>query len=148
LPILWTWKAAKELAYAGKPEWSKYGYSFVLFLAFAFLSLNVRHIFQGAHINGSETTSAEIYTYSVVWLLFGIALLFIGTLKKDRMVRVASLAVMILSVGKAFLYDSSELEGLFRVFSFFGLGLSLLGLSWFYTSFVFGDRDLLKGAQK
>jgi len=148
LPILWTWKAAKELAYAGKPEWSKYGYSFVLFLAFTFLSLNVRHIFQGAHINGSETTSAEIYTYSVVWLLFGIALLFFGTLKKDKMVRVASLAVMILSVRKAFLYDSSELEGLFRVFSFFGLGLSLLGLSWFYTSFVFGDRDLLKGAQK
>ena len=60
LPILWTSKVAKELAYAGKPEWSKYGYSFVLFLAFTFLSLNVRHIFQGAHINGSETTSAEI----------------------------------------------------------------------------------------
>ena len=83
-----------------------------------------------------------------MWLLFGIALLFFGTLKKDKMVRVASLAVMVLSVRKAFLYDSSELEGLFRVFSFLGLGLSLLGLSWFYTSFVFGDRDLLKGAQK
>mgnify|MGYP003844916783 CR=1 FL=1 len=83
-----------------------------------------------------------------MWLLFGIALLFFGTLKKDKMVRVASLAVMILSVRKAFLYDSSELEGLFRVFSFFGLGLSLLGLSWFYTSFVFDEWTFCSGSSK
>jgi len=79
----------------------------------------------------------------VAWLLFGVALLFFGTVRKDKMIRVASLIVMIFTVGKVFLYDASELEGLFRVFSFFGLGLSLLGLSWFYTQFVFGERDLL-----
>ena len=41
-----------------------------------------------------------------------------------------------------FLYDAPVLEGLFRVFSFLGLGLSLLGISWFYTRFVFGDKAL------
>lgn len=148
LPILWTWKATQELAHAGKAQWNKYGYGFVLLLAFTLLSLNVRQLFYGTYLNGHETTSAEIYTYSVVWLLFGIALLFFGTIKKDRMVRVASLVTMILTVGKVFLYDASELEGLFRVFSFFGLGLSLLGLSWFYTRFVFGNRDLLEGMRK
>ena len=40
-------------------------------------------------------------------------------------------------VAKVFLYDASALTGLLRVFSFFGLGLSLLSLSWFYTRFVF-----------
>ncbi len=148
LPILWTWKAMQELPHAGKAQWNKYGYSFVLLLAFTLLSLNIRQLFHGTYLNGHETTNAEIYTYSVVWLLFGIALLFFGTLKKDKMVRVASLVIMILTVGKVFLYDASELEGLFRVFSFFGLGLSLLGLSWFYTRFVFGNRDFLEGVRK
>ena len=148
LPILWTWKATQELPHAGKAQWNKYGYGFVLLLAFTLLSLNVRQLFHGTYLNGHETTNAEIYTYSVVWLLFGIALLFFGTLKKDKMVRVASLVIMILTVGKVFLYDASELEGLFRVFSFFGLGLSLLGLSWFYTRFVFGNRDLLEGGKE
>ncbi len=139
LPILWTWRATLELPHAGKSEWSPYGYGFILLLSFVLISLNVRQIFHGTYLNGSETSNAEIYTYSVVWLLFGIALLFFGTLRKDKMIRVASLVIMILTVGKVFLYDASELEGLFRVFSFFGLGLSLLGLSWFYTRFVFGN---------
>ena len=48
---------------------------------------------------------------------------------------------MLLAVGKVFLYDTAELEGLYRVFSFFGLGFSLLGLSYVYTRFVFGGKD-------
>ena len=86
----------------------------------------------------------------MIWviLVFGIGLLILGTLRKDKMIRIASLLLMILTVGKVFLYDASELEGLYRVFSFLGLGLSLLGLSWFYTKFVFSDRNLLEGFRK
>ncbi|TAF39880.1 MAG: DUF2339 domain-containing protein [Alphaproteobacteria bacterium] len=148
VPILWTWKVMQELSHIGTVQWHKYGYGFILLLAFTLLSFNIRQLFHGAYLNGFETTNAEIYTYSVVWLLFGIALLFFGTLKKDKMMRIASLVIMILTVGKVFVYDASELEGLFRVFSFFGLGLSLLGLSWFYTRFVFSNRDVLEGRQK
>jgi uncharacterized membrane protein len=148
LPILWTWRATLELPHFGKPKWSKYGYGFILLLSFVLLSMNVRQIFQGTYLIGYETSNAEIYTYSVAWLLFGIALLFFGTLRKDKMIRVASLIIMILTVGKVFLYDASELEGLFRVFSFLGLGLILLGLSWFYTRFVFVKQDLLEGVRK
>ena len=84
-------------------------------------------------------TNAEVYTYSVVWLLLGIALLLGGIFRQDKMLRYASLGVMLLTVGKVFLYDAAELEGLYRVFSFFGLGISLIGLSYFYTRFVFGE---------
>lgn len=147
LPMLWTWKATKELSHAGKPQWNKYGYSFGLLLAFTWLSLSVRQLFHGAYLNGAEAANAEIYAYSVAWILLGVALLLFGTFRKDKMARGASLAIMIVSVGKAFLYDSSELDGLLRVFSFFGLGLSLLGLSWFYARFVFGDRETLEGAR-
>jgi len=48
---------------------------------------------------------------------------------------------MALAVGKVFLYDTANLEDLYRVLSLFGLGLVLLGLSWFYQRFVFGVRS-------
>jgi uncharacterized membrane protein len=54
------------------------------------------------------------------------------------MLRFASLAVMLATVSKVFLIDAGNLTGLYRVFSFLGLGLSLLGLSYFYSRFVFG----------
>ncbi|GAG99409.1 unnamed protein product [marine sediment metagenome] len=60
------------------------------------------------------------------------------------MLRYASLGVILLTAGKVFLYDASELAGLYRVFSFFGLGLCLIGLSWFYTKFVFTDEGELQ----
>ncbi len=58
LPILWIWKAIKELTHAGKAEWNKYGYRFVLFLAFSLLSLNIRQIFHGTYLNVHKITNA------------------------------------------------------------------------------------------
>jgi uncharacterized membrane protein len=77
-----------------------------------------------------------------VWLLLGIGLLVSGTLKHDKTFRIASLVVMIFTVGKVFLYDASALSGFYRVFSFLVLGMILIGLSWFYTRFVFTDKKL------
>jgi uncharacterized membrane protein len=42
------------------------------------------------------------------------------------------------TVSKVFLLDAGNLTGLYRVFSFLGLGLSLLAISYFYGRFVFG----------
>ena len=51
------------------------------------------------------------------------------------------LAVMLLAVGKVFLYDTANLADLYRVFSFLGLGVSLLLLAWVYQRFVFRRRE-------
>ena len=80
-PIFWIWTGMKELSQLRKTEWNKYGYGFMLFLAFVFLSLNVRQFFHGSRLDMIATGSAEIYTYSVVWLFFGVGLLFLGTLR-------------------------------------------------------------------
>ncbi len=144
LPAIWSYIAAKELTKSGKANIAKYLNSALLLFAFTFVSFNVRQIFQGAYLDGSYTSNAETYTYSVVWLLLGLSLLFLGALKKDQMIRMASLMLMIVTVGKVFLYDASELTGLYRVFSFLGLGLSLLGISWFYTRFVFGKPSVVE----
>jgi uncharacterized membrane protein len=137
LPVFWLSRMIKYLRHFEVKSGVKYGYAAILLLSFVLLSLEVRQLFHGAFLNMGETTNAEIYSYSVVWLLFGLGLLLFGTIRKNKTIRVVSLAVMILTVGKVFLYDASALTELYRVFSFAGLGLSLLGLSWFYTRFVF-----------
>ena len=53
------------------------------------------------------------------------------------MIRRASLVVMMIAVAKVFIFDASVLQGLYRVLSFFGLGIVLIALSWFYSRFVF-----------
>lgn len=138
LPILWLWRTQQELPQLGKTAWRKYCAAMMLLSSFALLSLNVRQCFHGAYLNTGGVSNGEIYAYSAAWLSFGIGLLLLGVWRQDRMTRTASLIVLLLTVGKVFLYDASELTGLWRVFSFFALGLSLLGLSWFYAHFVFG----------
>ena len=142
LPLIWAWFASKEMSFLGREQWAKYTRGFMIPLLFALISLNVCYFFHGEYLDAGITTNAEVYSYSVAWLLLGIGLLVAGVIKHDKMLRYASLGIMILTVGKVFLWDASELEGLYRVFSFFGLGLIMIGLSWFYTRFVFGARNL------
>jgi uncharacterized membrane protein len=141
LPIIWSYMTMSELKILGKEKLSSYAGAFILALLFVLINMNVRHIFQGEYLNAGVTTNAEIYSYSAASLLLGIALLAGGIIKKDKLLRYASLSVILFTVGKVFLYDASELEGLYRVFSFFGLGLSLIGLSYFYTRFVFNIKS-------
>jgi uncharacterized membrane protein len=111
----------------------------IALVVFCGVSLMVRQRFHAETLATGLTTLAEIYSYSVAWLLLGIALLVIGVWRHHALLRSASLLVLLCTVGKVFLYDASELTGLYRVASFFGLGLSLLALSWFYSKRVFRD---------
>jgi len=113
-------------------------------LVLSLVNLTVRQYFHGANLAAGVTGNAEIYTYSVVWLLLGIGLLVAGVKKGSQALRVSSLALMLITVAKVFLYDAAELEGLLRVFSFLGLGVSLIGLSFFYTRYVFADNAAQK----
>jgi len=109
----------------------------VLALLLAWLSFEVRRWFHAPdmmHVGGIST--AETYTYSVVWLLFALALLAGGIVLRAAALRYAALAVLVLTVLKVFLVDLSDLEGLLRVASFLGLGLCLVGIGFVYQRFV------------
>ncbi len=117
-----------------------YGCLALVFLFFV-TSLNVRQFFHGGNLVEGHMDSTEFYTYSILWLFTGLALLAYGIIRQNRTARMASLAFMLLTIGKVFFFDASELEGLYRVFSFFGLGVSLIGLSYFYSRYVFRAQD-------
>jgi uncharacterized membrane protein len=87
---------------------------------------------------------ARDLTMSLAWAAYALALLGLGMAKVIRPLRWISLAFLMLTLVKVFLYDLGELKDLYRVASLVGLGLSLLGVSLAYQRFVFGapsDRD-------
>ena len=106
-------------------------------LALAYLSLEVRVLYHGEVLTMGPTSNAEQYTYSAVWLAFGVALLVVGVLLRSQPVRFASAAVVILTVLKVFLVDMHDLTGVYQGLSFIGLGVVLLGIGWLYQRLLF-----------
>ena len=106
-------------------------------LALAYLSLQVARFYQGPRLAMAPIGGAEAYTYSVVWLAFGVLLLVIGVVLRSQPVRLCSAAVVLLTVGKVFLVDMGGLTGVWRAFSFIGLGLVLVGIGYMYQRLLF-----------
>lgn len=123
--------------FAALGRWSAWC-CFVLSLALIFLnvSLEVRHAFHGAVLTG-KTSDAEWYWYSAAWLGLASVLLAAGIRTRSIGLRYGSLGILVITVGKVFLSDMSDLTGLYRVASFFGLGLCLIGVGYLYQRFVF-----------
>src|SRR5690606_26496382 len=101
-------------------------------LALGYLTLQVRTFFHGEVLSGAPVTDAEDYTYSAVWLAFGVALLLAGIALKSQPARFASAAVVMLTVGKVFLHDLARVRGTSGPASLICRGPGLLGLGWPY----------------
>ena len=70
-------------------------------------------------------TIAQDLTYTIGWLLFGLALLTAGIYLHNRPGRFAAVVLIAVTTCKAFLYDMGSLGGLYRVASLVGLAVSL-----------------------
>jgi len=86
---------------------------------------------------GDEATAGELILdlgvrqlgqllLSALWAVSGLVGLVIGLRRDERALRLGSLALLLVTVGKVFLYDLATLTSLYRVGSFIGLGLLLL----------------------
>jgi uncharacterized membrane protein len=129
------------LAYATRdtrPEvYTRIAAAAALTLALAYLTLQVRRVYHGPILTEGATSDAEQYTYSAVWLLFGVALLAAGIWHRSLPLRAASAAVVVLTVLKVFLVDMGGLTGIWRALSFLLLGAVLIGIGWFYQRLLF-----------
>jgi uncharacterized membrane protein len=109
-------------------------------LAYVYVVTQVRRAFAG--VEGFVSTpirDPEQYAYSAATLAFGVALLAVGFRLASRDVRMASAVFVILAVAKVFLHDMAGLAGLWRAFSFIGLGAVLIGIGLVYQRLLF-DR--------
>lgn len=72
---------------------------------------------------------------TIAWGVQAAATLAAGFASRDRILRLAGLALFPLCILKLFVYDLRNLETLARIASFFVLGLVLIGASWLYMRF-------------
>jgi len=83
-----------------------------------------------------RATLAEGLTYTLGWGIFALALLVTGIAAGSRGTRIAAIALLVLTVLKGFLLDSSALSGLYRVASYLVLAMCLLAVAVLIQKFV------------
>jgi uncharacterized membrane protein len=102
-------------------------------LQFLYMIMEIRRLFQGPAIDILRTTGeGELWAYSAALIAVGIALLAVGLLWNIRLARLVSAAYIFAAVGKVFLVDLANLEGVMQALSFIGLGLTLVGIGLAY----------------
>jgi uncharacterized membrane protein len=69
---------------------------------------------------------------SVIWALYGGAMLMAGIWRRSPVLRVMALVLLGLTIFKVFLIDLSSLERIYRIISFIVLGAILLTVSFLY----------------
>jgi len=84
---------------------------------------------------------AQDLAYTLAWAVFGVALLAAGIAGRSRAARIAALALLVVTVLKAFLHDLARLGGLYRVASFVGLAVSLALVALALQRFVLRTRE-------
>jgi uncharacterized membrane protein len=93
----------------------------------------------------SQVQAIEIargFTYSALWMAYGAMLMIVGFWRNSAFVRWQALILIAATIVKVFLYDTSQLNHIYRILSFVVLGVLLLSISFAY------QRDWLKLSHK
>jgi uncharacterized membrane protein len=117
----------------------------VVFLLFLGLSAEVRDWFallkEEARQSGAELSfldallNGERLTLSVVWLIYSALLMTAGMIRRMSSLRWMAISLFGITVLKIFIWDLSYLDPFYRMFSFMGLGVILLGVSLAYQKY-------------
>ncbi len=118
-----------------EPGWARPAGGVAAVALFLFVTFEIRHLWQGSLDVLLRPTDGEMATYSVVWLCMAVTAVLTGGMRFGPGVYRFGMALLALTICKAFLVDMSGLTGLLRAGSFMGLGLSLLALAFLHQRF-------------
>jgi uncharacterized membrane protein len=79
-----------------------------------------------------ELELARQLSLSVIWALYGGALLVVGRVRRVRLLRLMALVLLGLTTLKVFFWDLASLDRVYRIISFIVLGAILLAVSYLY----------------
>jgi hypothetical protein len=128
---------------SGRPVWAMTLAASAILVFFVWINLTIFDAFgtsKGLEL-AFEHRPARDLTLSLAWALYALVLLGVGMARRSAALRWASLLLLIVTIGKVFLYDLSHLHDLYRVMSLVGLAFSLILVSLSYQRFVFGKRQ-------
>lgn len=95
-----------------------------------FVTLEVRHLWHGRLWWQGAIKDGELYSYSLSWLVLAVIAMLFGGWKQHQDAYRGGMLLLVVVIAKLFLIDLSDLTGLWRVLSFMGMGLCLIGLGW------------------
>ena len=75
---------------------------------------------------------ARDFSFSAIWIIYGAALMIVGFWKRSAFIRWQAMVLVAVTIGKVFLYDSRELQQIYRILSFIALGVMLMAISYAY----------------
>ena len=114
-------------------KFDSFVYGAIAFLAASFINGEIRSMFnQGYLLWETPLKQAELYTYSIVWLVISTITIFTGQRFDYKQLVNAGFIGLALVMLKAFGVDMAHLEGLLRALSFIGLGLCLVAIGWLF----------------
>ncbi|MEG3617099.1 DUF2339 domain-containing protein [Magnetovibrio sp. PR-2] len=105
-------------------------------LMFAYVNLSVRQRFHGSALFQGPSVDAEIYAYSVAWLVFAGAMMGYGLQRILPVLSKVALGLLGVTAIKVFLFDVETLNLLYRALLFLALGGSLIALGFVYQRMV------------
>jgi uncharacterized membrane protein len=115
------------------------------------LSLEAYGYFEKQKAAGDEAMDdsrlARQLSLSVIWTVYGGALLVLGIIKRELLLRVMALGLLAVTIIKVFLVDMASLRTIYRIISFIVLGGVLLAVSFLYQRYrkpleeLMGDDD-------
>jgi hypothetical protein len=109
-----------------------------------FLLLNIEiadyYAVEGRITFRMSATLGQDLTYTLGWALFAVVLLSAGIAIRSQAARIAALGLLVVTILKCFLYDLSQLGGLYRVMSFVGLAICLALVALALQRFVLALR--------
>lgn len=119
-------------------------------LAFIWLNLQVLTYYEREaflSFNLGDVPQVDL-ALSITWTLFSLALLALGMWRGLSALRQLSLVFLLITLGKVFLHDLGDVQGLYRVGSIVGLAISLLLVSLVYQRWVFPKKSRTPGTEE
>jgi uncharacterized membrane protein len=88
-----------------------------------------------------ELRLAQQLALSIIWMIYGGALLVYGLRRRNQPLRVMALLLLGLTTVKVFLWDLASLDRIYRIVAFLVLGAILLAVSYLYQKRVSRERE-------
>ncbi|HSP89564.1 MAG TPA: DUF2339 domain-containing protein [Vicinamibacterales bacterium] len=110
-------------------------------LTIVLLTTEISFYWQMREATDATARLARSASVAVAWAVYGTLLIVAGIVRRYAPIRYLAIALLAMTIVKAFAFDLSMLGGIYRIIGFVGLGVFLLLGAWLYQRY----RDVILG---
>jgi uncharacterized membrane protein len=139
---IWFWLSADRQRYGWLRSMLLPAQVLLILILLELLSVETWDGFQQVSAGQAAENYLQQLALSLAWLVYSIGLLAFGIWRRITVARLMAIGLFGLTILKIFIYDLAFLPTLYRIFSFMGLGIILLSVSYLYQRYKHLILDL------